>query len=116
MLPGAVDDVRGWLAAADVVALPSRWEGLSLTVLEAMATARPVVISDVPGLTEALGPGTGAAVPPDDPVALAEAIMRRLLDSGQREAEGTAAARHAVQFDLRRTFDHLAEQTEAVLR
>lgn len=113
---GAVDDVRGWLAAADVVALPSRWEGLSLTVLEAMATARPVVISDVPGLAEALGPGTGAAVPPGDPVLLAEAIAQRLLDPARREAEGMAAAAHAVHFDMRRTFDHLAERTEAVLR
>jgi glycosyltransferase involved in cell wall biosynthesis len=113
---GAVDDVRDWLAAADVVVLPSRWEGLSLAVLEAMAVGRSVVVSDVPGLAEALGPGAGAAVPPGDPVALAAAVTPRLLDPGRAYVEGIAAARHAVQFDLRRTFAALAVHTEAVLK
>ncbi|WP_327000944.1 glycosyltransferase [Dactylosporangium sp. NBC_01737] len=61
---GAVTDVRDWLAAADVVTLPSRWEGLPLSALETMATGRPVVASDIPGIAEILAPGTGALVPP----------------------------------------------------
>ncbi|MFI1991541.1 glycosyltransferase [Actinoplanes sp. NPDC020271] len=113
---GAVEDVRDWLAAADVVVLPSRWEGLSLVLLEAMATGRSVVASDVPGLREALLPGAGAQVPPDDPQALAEALSRRLLDPAACEAEGEQGARHAAQFDLRRTYEQLTARTEEVLR
>jgi glycosyltransferase involved in cell wall biosynthesis len=113
---GTVADVRDWLAAADVVVLPSRWEGLSLAVLEAMACGRSVVVSDVPGLAEALGPGTGERVPPDDPGALAAALSKRLPDRPGCDAEGVAGARHAEQFDLRRTYQQLAVRTEEVLR
>lgn len=116
MFAGAVADVRDWLAAADVVALPSRWEGLSLVVLESMATGRSVVVSDVPGLSEALGPGVGERVRPGDPVDLAEALSKRLLDRSVCAAEGAEAARHATQFDVRHTYQQLAARTEEVLR
>jgi len=108
---GAVDDVRSWLAAADLVVLPSRWEGLPLTVLEAFASGRPVVASRVPGLAEVVPSSVGALVPPDDPAALGDAVARRLRDPDLRRAEGRAAATHAVRFDLRRTFDRLADAT-----
>lgn len=115
MLAGGVADVRHWLAAADVVVLPSRWEGLSLAVLEALAVGRSVVVSDIPGLAEAVGPDTGARVPPDEPVALAAAVTERLLDPDRSRAEGVAAARHATVFDQRLTFDRLAAETAAVV-
>jgi glycosyltransferase involved in cell wall biosynthesis len=111
---GAVDDVRDWLAAADVVVLPSRWEGLSLTVLEALATGRSVVVSDVPGLGEVVGPGVGERVPPDDPRALAAAVTRRLRPGALARDEGEAAARHAAGFDMRLTFERLATRTAAL--
>ena len=110
---GAVDDVRGWLAAADLVVLPSRWEGLSLTVLEALAVGRPVVVSDVPGLAEVVPPEVGDRVPPDDPDALADALAGRLR-LGPSAATVAAAARHAARFDARLTYERLAEQTAAV--
>ncbi|WIM92888.1 glycosyltransferase [Actinoplanes oblitus] len=113
---GAVDDVRDWLAAADVVALPSRWEGLSLALLEAMATGRGVVASDVPGLREALGPGAGQLVAAGDPVPLAHGLITRLRDPAARAAEGAEAARQATRFDLRRTYQQLAAHTEQVLQ
>jgi glycosyltransferase involved in cell wall biosynthesis len=116
---GASTDVRPWLAAADVVVLPSRWEGLPLTVLEAFASGRPVVASRVPGLAEAVPPAVGALVPPEDPAALADALTRRLGpgdDAADRcRAEGVAAAAHAARFDLRHTFDRLAAATEAAM-
>jgi glycosyltransferase involved in cell wall biosynthesis len=105
---GHVEDVRPWLAAADVVVLPSRWEGLSLALLEALATARPVVVTDVAGLADAAGEGTGSRVPPDDPDALAAAVVVRLRDPARCATEGAAAGRHAQRFDVRRTLDELA--------
>jgi glycosyltransferase involved in cell wall biosynthesis len=111
---GEVDDVRDWLAAADVVVLPSRWEGLSLAVLEALASGRPVVATDVPGLGEMVPDGAGARVAPDDPAALAAAVADRLSDPARRRAEGAAAARAATRFDLRDTYERLAAETAAL--
>ncbi|MFG1603994.1 glycosyltransferase [Actinoplanes sp. NPDC049265] len=113
---GASTDVRPWLAAADLVVLPSRWEGLALTVLEAFARGRGVVVSDIPGLAEVVAPDVGARVPAEDPVALAGAVAERLTSPYLLRRESAAAARHAARFDLRLTFDRLAAETTAVLR
>ena len=112
---GAVADVRSWLAAADLVVLPSRWDGLPLTVLEAFASGRPVVASRVPGLAEVVPTPVGALVPPDDPAALGDALARRLRDPEMCRTEGRAAALHAARFDLRRTFDRLADATTSAV-
>ncbi len=90
---GARSDVRPWLTAADVVALPSRWEaGLSLVAMEAMALGRPVVSADVAGARAALG-GAGAVVDREDPRALALALAVRLEDPALAEREGRAGRR-----------------------
>jgi glycosyltransferase involved in cell wall biosynthesis len=107
--------VRPWLAAADLVVLPSRWEGLPLTVLEAFACGRPVVASRVAGLAEVVPAAVGALVRPDDPAALGDALARRLRDPDLCRAEGRAAAAHAARFDLRRTFDRLADATASTV-
>ncbi|OLT26284.1 hypothetical protein BJF79_43705, partial [Actinomadura sp. CNU-125] len=107
----AVADPRDWFAAADVVALPSRWEGLPLTALEAMATGRPLIGTRVPGLTEIVRPGTGALVPPDEPAPLAAELATRLLVPGIAEKEGREAAEVAADYDLAGTLDRLAEVT-----
>ncbi len=62
-LVGPRKDVPDWLAAADVVVAPSRWEGMALTLLEAMATGRSVVATEVAGAGEALGDEAGRIVP-----------------------------------------------------
>lgn len=111
---GAVDDVRPWLAAADVVVLPSRWEGLSLALLETLACGRAVVASRIPGLADAVGEGAGALVPPEDEAALADAVTARLSDPDRCSAEGIAAAALAREFDLRHGLDHLAAVTAMV--
>ena len=87
---GRQPDVPSWLRAADVVVLPSRYEGMSLSLLEAMATGRSVVASDVEGMGEALGEDAGALVPPEDPGALAAAVATRLLDPALAGREGRA--------------------------
>jgi glycosyltransferase involved in cell wall biosynthesis len=113
---GQRPDVVDWLAASDVVAVPSRWEGMSLGMLEAMATGRSIVITDVPGAREALD-GAGAIVPPEDPDALAAAIAQRLLDIPLRVAEGEAVARRArADFDLRETVSRIAALSEEIAR
>lgn len=77
---GYRQDVPDLLASCDLFVLPSLYEGLPLSILEAMAATRPVIGMDVGGTDEAVIHGeTGLLVPPSDPRALAAAI-RRLLD------------------------------------
>ena len=115
-LCGAVDDARPWYAAADLVVLPSRWEGLPLTLVEALACGRPVVAAAVPGLAEVVPAGAGALVPPENPAALAAAIAQRLDDRGRLRAESRTAARCATGFSARRTFEELAAVTDQAAR
>jgi glycosyltransferase involved in cell wall biosynthesis len=113
---GATDDVTSWLAAADVVVLPSRWEGMSLSMLEAMAAGRPLVVSDVPGAREAVTAGAGAIVPVGDVSALSRAVLDRLRDAGLRRSEGEQARKVAEErFDLQRTLRATVATYEAVL-
>ena len=70
------DRVARQVAAADVIAIPSRWEGFGLVAAEAMRASKPVVASCVGGLTELVSPGsTGALVRPGDPDALRQALL-----------------------------------------
>ena len=112
----SVTDPRPWYAAADVVVLPSRWEGLSLTVLEALASGCSVVAADIPGLAEAVLPAVGARVAAGDVRALAQELARRLIDTDLRATEAHAAALAARAFDIRQTHDQLAAVTTRVAR
>lgn len=102
---GSVTDVLPWLRRADLVVLPSRWEGMALAPLEAMATGRPVVVTDVDGARESLPPEHRALalVPPDDPGALARSLTTLLVDVPLRQAMAQQAYVHAQAFDVRRT-------------
>ncbi|GAA3234429.1 glycosyltransferase [Streptomyces lavendulae] len=105
---GAAADIRPWLRAADLVVLPSRWEGMALAPLEAMACGRPVLVSDVSGARESLPPGQGrlCLVPPEDPTALAKALGRLLTEPRLLTELGEQAQQHArTEFDVRRTTD-----------
>ena len=87
LLAGATSGVQTWLAAADVVVQPSVWEGMALSVLEAMASARSVVATDVSGMREVLGEGAGALVP-REAGPLAGAVAARLHDPLLAAQEG----------------------------
>ena len=79
--PGFKEDIHRILPMFDVFVLPSLYEGLPLSVLEAMSTEIPVVASRVPGNIEAVNDGvTGLLVPPKNPLALANAISYLLLN------------------------------------
>lgn len=110
-LIGRQEDVALWLAAADVVVQPSRWEaGLTRVAMEAMARGRSVVGSDVAGTRAGLGPDAGAVVPVDAPVPLAEAIAARLASPEKADGEGRAGRlRVEHDFDLAVTLRRVAE-------
>ncbi|UQA95280.1 glycosyltransferase family 4 protein [Streptomyces halobius] len=106
LFAGAADEIVPWYRAADLVVLPSRWEGMALAPLEAMACARPVVVTDVGGARESLPPGAeaGCLVPPDDPAALARALCGLLTAPQLRVTLGRRARKHVrTTFDVRRT-------------
>lgn len=111
--PGRVEHPRvewlGWradpwplLAEADVVAIPSRWEGFGLVAVEAMAAGVPVVASAVDGLVEVVGEA-GLLVPPGEPSALRAALARLRDDPELRVRLGAAGRARAARFDIRRT-------------
>jgi sugar transferase (PEP-CTERM/EpsH1 system associated) len=97
-LPGARDDVADLMAAFDVFALGSRREGISNTVLEAMACGVPVVASATGGNLEVIADRvTGRLVPPADPDALRDALATYALDATLRRAHGAAARERALE-------------------
>ncbi|MFE4693839.1 glycosyltransferase family 4 protein [Streptomyces sp. NPDC056749] len=106
LFAGATADVRPWIHAADLLVLPSRWEGMALAPLEAMACGTPVLLTDVDGARESLPPGhlSHCLVPPDDPPALAAALTALLGDPALRAELGrTAQLRTRSVFDVSRT-------------
>src|SRR5436309_3807946 len=89
-------DVRPYLAAMNLVVLPSRSEALGLALLEAMAMGKAVVASAVGGIPEIVADGvTGKLVPPEDPVALSGAIIE-LLSHPERLIEGGRQGRNRI--------------------
>ncbi|WP_329340455.1 glycosyltransferase [Streptomyces sp. NBC_01352] len=111
LFAGAVADTVPWYRAADLVVLPSRWEGMALAPLEAMACGRPVVVTDVDGARESLPPGLAphCLVPPQNPAALAGAVTGLLLDPPLRESLGHQGRRHVLStHDVRRTAEAVA--------
>jgi glycosyltransferase involved in cell wall biosynthesis len=85
-------DVPALLAAADVVVVPSAWEGQPLIVQEALRAGRPLVATRVGGIAELTGDDGARLVPPGDPEALAAAVTR-LLDEPEDRGRLAAAAR-----------------------
>ncbi|HRX69992.1 MAG: TIGR03088 family PEP-CTERM/XrtA system glycosyltransferase [Candidatus Competibacteraceae bacterium] len=96
-LPGARDDVSEMLRSFDLFVLPSQAEGISNTILEAMACGLPVVATEVGGNAELVVAGkTGRLIPASDPEALALAIREYMDDPGRMLAHG-AAGRQRIE-------------------
>lgn len=102
-LLGQVRDVPALMARGSAFVLSSLTEGVSLTILEAMATGLPVVATRVGGNPEVVADGaTGLLVPPADPPALAAALLALWRDPARRRAMGAAGRARAEEcFDVR---------------
>jgi len=98
-ITGTVTDVIGALAAADVLAAPSRNEGMGRVLVEAMALGLPVVGARVGGIPDVILDGEcGLLVPPDDAAALAGALVELGIDEALRAKLGAGARPRAEAF------------------
>jgi glycogen(starch) synthase len=89
-------DVPALMARATVVVMPSRFEPFGLVALEAAQNSRPLVGFDIDGLGEAVAPGAGVLVPPEDVPALTEALAAVVDHPARAREMGEAGHRHAV--------------------
>lgn len=97
-LLGARSDIADLLAAADLVVMPSRWEGSPLSAHETLLAGRPLVATAVGGLPDFLGDGAARLVPPDDPVSFADAVAELLVDERARHAVADAGLLRAASW------------------
>jgi len=110
-------DVPDLLACCDLFVLPSLFEGLPLSILEAMAANKPVVASAIGGNDEAIVHGeTGLLVPPADPAALAGAIQRILSDPDlARRLAAAGNARVHEHFSVEAMIRRVTDTYEEIL-
>jgi len=97
-LLGAWEDVSPLLASTEIFILPSRWEGLSRALMEAMATGLPVIATQVDGIQDLLTDGVnGLLIPPEDAEALGNSILQLIDDIEMRKRIGAAGQAHVLQ-------------------
>ncbi|HNT78218.1 MAG TPA: glycosyltransferase [Anaerolineae bacterium] len=95
---GMRQDIPELLTLSDLFVLPSLWEGLPNSVLEAMAMGTPVIATNVDGCPEVIRDGeTGTLIPAEDSAALAQAIIRLLGDAVMRQQFAQAGQRWVVE-------------------
>ncbi|CAH1747209.1 Sugar transferase [Thauera humireducens] len=117
-LAGERSDVPEVMRAIDVFALPSRAEGISNTILEAMASGLPVVATDVGGNAELVVAGqTGALVPAENPDAMAQALLRYTSDAALRQRHGASGRQRVEQsFSIDNMVTRYTQLYESLLR
>jgi len=114
---GLRNDVPDILADVDLFSLASRAEGLTLAVMEAMVAGLSVVVTDVGGHKEVVGPAIGWVVPPNDIPAFRFALSEALANPDATRARGTAGRRLAVsEFALETQVDAQYRTVAEVLR
>ncbi|GAB4369693.1 MAG: glycosyltransferase [Deltaproteobacteria bacterium] len=112
LFPGSRTDVPDLLRACDLFVHPSHEEGFSNAILEAMAAGKPVVACNVGGNPEAIRDGeTGILVPPRDPRALADAVLRLARNPDLRAALGEKGQERAARHF---SVDRMVREMEAV--
>ncbi len=102
ILTGYRADVPDLLAASDFFTLGSAFEGLPVSIMEAMSAGLPTVATDVGGVAEAVIDGeTGLVVLPRDSAALADALLELSRDSSRQARMSEASRRHSERYDIR---------------
>jgi phosphatidylinositol alpha-mannosyltransferase len=107
-------DLPRWYATGDIFVSPASGnESFGIVLIEAMASGKAVVASDIPGYRSAVTPGVNAVtVPPGDVPALGEAISSLACDPGRRHSLGVQGRQRALEFSWTRVTDRI----EAVYR
>jgi glycosyltransferase involved in cell wall biosynthesis len=100
-------EMPDYYRAADVCVLPSLYDNAPMTVIEAMSSGRPLVVSSAGGAKEYIQDNkSGLVVPPGDADALADAIIRLVKDESLRKSFGTSARKRALShFSIKKTVD-----------
>lgn len=101
---GAISCVEAELLCANLFVLPTHWESLPLSIIEAMRVGLPVIASDVGGISELIIDGdTGFVVPPGSVKAMQKAILRLVTDESLSHSMGRAGrTRYEQHFSLRK--------------
>jgi glycosyltransferase involved in cell wall biosynthesis len=112
--PGFVADVPGLLGALDIFCLPSHWEGLPVSIIEAMHAGLAIIATNVGGIPELIRHGQeGLLIPPKNPAALAAAVDELATNWAKRTSLGRAALQRAIT-DF--TVSAMARRMEAIYR
>lgn len=107
---GTQSDVHPYLYAGDIFVLPSKYEGMPMTIIEAMATGLPIVASNVGGIPDMVKDGRSALLVPCEPLAVAAACERLMESQALREALGENAIAESRRFSA----EHMAERYAAI--
>lgn len=95
---GMQSDVHPYLQRADVFVLPSSYEGMPMTIIEAMGTGLPIVASAVGGIPDMIRDGQSSLLVQPEPEEIANAILMMLRDASLREKLGRTAREDSVRF------------------
>ena len=109
-------DLPRLMASSDVLVHPARIEGFGLVLVEALAAGLPVVASNVEGIPEVLAGTDSTMIPPDDPKALREAVLKTLhLPPEDRKSHIVSGQRRAGVFRMAKRTDEMIQLFEEVL-
>ena len=100
LFPGVSADIFPQLARSDIFILPSKWEGIPMTVIEAMGSGLPVIAARVGGLEDMITDGVSGILIAPEPKALAEAVSRLVGDETLRNRLGENALQAAKNFSV----------------
>ena len=102
---GNQENVYPYLQKADIFLLPSRYEGMPMTIIEAMGTGLPVVAAAVGGVPDMIMDGESGLLTGKTPEAVAEAVLRLARDESLRESLGRKAKQESIRFSA----EHMAQ-------
>ena len=101
ILKGTTSDPFSELSRSDIFILPSNWEGMPITLIEAMGTGLPVVVTPVGGIPDMIDDNSSGLYCENDPSDLARKMEMLILDANLRRRLGMAAAEKAKKFSAK---------------